>query len=383
MNEADERNEEAWSEFTGRPRPPVDFHGTAKIVQGRCILVTGAGGSIGSALARALAPLNVGGLVLLDQAELGLHELSCEAALKALGDKVKYVVGSIDDKARLDEVFGRYRPEIVFHAAACKHVPLMEANPFTAASTNALGTWRLVRAAIEAGVRQCVLLSTDKAVEPSSIMGATKRVAELILLAAPGETVWKAVRLGNVFGSSGSVVPTFQEQARRGGPVTVTHAEAMRYFLPMSAAVRCLLSALDARLPSGVLVPELGTPLRILDLARFFAERSPGPLGRPEVTVTGLRPGDKLAERMIADGEMVSAETVNGLASMRDGLGSVQAQGRSWTVLERCMLDLRSAVERRDLDDLLRAIEAVVPEYRPGDLLQRERRVEETKGVSA
>jgi len=320
---------------------------------------------------------------LLDQAELGLHELSCEAALKALGDKVKYVVGSIDDKARLDEVFGRYRPEIVFHAAACKHVPLMEANPFTAASTNALGTWRLVRAAIEAGVRQCVLLSTDKAVEPSSIMGATKRVAELILLAAPGETVWKAVRLGNVFGSSGSVVPTFQEQARRGGPVTVTHAEAMRYFLPMSAAVRCLLSALDARLPSGVLVPELGTPLRILDLARFFAERSPGPLGRPEVTVTGLRPGDKLAERMIADGEMVSAETVNGLASMRDGLGSVQAQGRSWTVLERCMLDLRSAVERRDLDDLLRAIEAVVPEYRPGDLLQRERRVEETKGVSA
>jgi len=368
VTEAYDRDEEAWSEFTGRPRPPVELEATAKIVEGRRVLVTGAGGSIGSALARALATIDVEELVLLDQAEAGLHELGGEPALGALGDRAKFVVGSIGDEALLGEVFGREAPEIVFHAAACKHVPLMEANPFTAASTNVLGTWRLVRAAAGAGVRQCVLLSTDKAVEPSSIMGATKRVAELILLAAPGETVWKAVRLGNVFGSSGSVVATFQEQVRRGGPVTVTHADASRYFLPMSAAVRCLLAALADELPTGIFVPDVGEPHRILNLARFFVDAEGTGSPPIEITLTGLRPGDKLSERMVAGGESIAAEA-------KAGLRLVRSDGAARTALDRCLRDVEVAVKGRDLDGLLRALEGAVPGYRPSAVLQRARRM--------
>ncbi len=365
MTRAYESDEEVWRRFTGRPGRALPLASAEEAVEGKRILITGAGGSIGSALARAVVGLGVRELVLLDVAETGLHELSCDERFLSAGVPARFAIGSIGDEALLGEIFGRHRPQIVFHAAACKHVPLMEANPFTAAATNALGTERVVRASAEFGAEVCVLLSTDKAVEPSSVMGATKRIAELIVLGERGSTRFKAVRLGNVLGSSGSVGPMFQQQIRRGGPVTVTHAEATRYFLPVSEAVESLVGAVDEKVPGGVLLPEMGEQHRILDLAKFLIGWELGRSEAVKIVFTGLRPGDKVTERLIAGDEILSAE-------VRNGLRQVENAGASALPLESCLGEIREAVEGRDLRRLLTAIVSVVPGFEPSDVLKRE-----------
>ena len=331
--------------------------------RGKRILITGAGGSIGSALSRALVDLAPGDLTLIDQSELGLYDLERELRGGACSANVHILLGSICDSGFMKEVFHRSRAEIVFHAAALKHVPLLETNPFAAAITNVLGTRLVVEMAEAGGAEQCVLLSTDKAVAPTSIMGATKRVAECLFLAHPGTASLKIVRLGNVLGSSGSVAPLFLEQIMRGDPVTVSHSEASRYFLTASEAVRSLLEAACV-VGSGLLVPKLARAQRIVDLARFLLERNAVPDEMSRIVISGLRAGDKMAERMTGPDERLTP------SSETSSLQSLETWRPTAKEVERCVKDIGRAVHERRLDDLLRAIHLLVPEYRPSDLLR-------------
>src|ERR1700685_3334411 len=235
--------------------------------RGGSVLITGAGGCIGSALAERIAKSDARNLILLDHAEHELHEITL--ALFAINGCAPHVavLGDICDAALLAEVFKEHRPDVIYHAAAFKHVPMMEANPLAAIRNNVIGTMTLAFAARNCEAAQLVMISTDKAVNPRSVMGVSKRIAELVLLRWNGiKTQMKAVRLGNVLGSRGSVAPLFRQQIARGGPVTVTHPEVSRYFLTQREVVDLILATVD--LEGGVFVPEDSDPVKILDLAR-------------------------------------------------------------------------------------------------------------------
>lgn len=355
---------------TGETPVRVDTSVAQRCFEGQRVLVTGAGGFIGSALALALASFAPAELLLLDQAETGVEQVGRE--LEGAGRKraPRLIIGSITDAPLLEEIFARHTPEVVFHAAACKHVPLMEANPLAAVATNVLGTQRLCAAAALHKASQVVLLSTDKAVEPRSIMGASKRVAELIALSmSRSETrlAAKVVRLGNVLGSTGSVGPRFAEQVARGQAMTVTDPGATRYFLSLRDAVAHLLNALALEPAPALLVPELGARRSVVELARFVAEQvisqrqvtaSASSLPEPEIVFTGLRPGDKLTENLVSSEEFLEP---GGTASLR----RVQTPLPPAHVLAEQVARLERAVSNRALPELLAAMCAVVPSFQP------------------
>ncbi len=327
--------------------------------RGRRVLITGAGGYLGSALARTLARLGVSRILLLDTAEYGLYRL--EQALPQSLDR-QLILGSVTDAVLLRELFCDHAPDLVFHAAALKHVPLLETNSLAAAEINVLGTEALLHEARQHSLTSFVLLSTDKAVVPSSIMGATKRLAEQLVLRehAQGHTVFRAARLCNVLGSTGSVAPLFARQIAAGRPLTVTHPEASRYFLSRTDAVRLLLRAATLDPTHGLLAPEVGAPHRVEDLALFLREQAPGP-ARSQITYTGLRPADKLHEQLMGPDER--AHPYPG----RPDLFAIQSSSAP-IVLAQALREIRAAVARREAARLLRAIEAAVPEYTPLDL---------------
>lgn len=335
-----------------------------KIAPGRTILLTGAGGSIGSALAKAVARLEPRCLILLDSSERNLHQIDLD--LGALIDRNLYVsvLCDICDAQLLSEIFQRYRPEVVYHAAAFKHVPLMERNPFAAVRNNALGTASLARISQAEGVATLVMVSTDKAVNPISIMGASKRVAELVMVSLNNpKNQMAAVRLGNVLGSQGSVVPTFLRQISRGGPVTVTHPDVSRYFLTIGEAVELILLASGLDEGGGIFIPQLGAPVRILDIARELIThaRSKSQNEIP-VTFTGLRSGDKMAEEFLAHDE--SAEPTIDRRLLRVKTGEIPANS-----LRIYLDDLSRSVDQRDLSSLIETLCQIVPAYRPTELL--------------
>src|SRR5579863_1891255 len=263
------------------------------------MLVTGAGGCIGSALAHRLAKSDAQSLILLDHSEHELYEI--DLALDAGAGPVPHIsiVGDICDAALLAEVFEEHRPTTIYHAAAFKHVPMMERNPLAAIRNNVFGTLALARAAHKYKAVQLVMVSTDKAVNPRSVMGVSKRIAELILLRWNRiSTRMKAVRLGNVLGSRGSVVPLFIKQIARGGPVTVTHPDVQRYFVSLSEAVDIICAAGDQQ-NGGIFVAQAGKPVMIADLARqLIRDAGVSPAKEIPIAFTELRPGEKLDEEM-------------------------------------------------------------------------------------
>jgi len=300
-------------DLLGRDPVSIDLGAIRARVEGRCVLVTGAAGSIGSELCRQLARFSPSSLVLLDRNESGLFWLERELAETHPAAKGRFpvVLGDITDAARVREVLAVHAPALVFHAAAYKHVPIVEANPGEAEKNNVHGTRVVADASEAAGVETFVLISTDKAVNPACAMGATKRRAERLLLEssrAGARTRFVSVRFGNVLGSAGSVVPVFQQQIARGGPVTVTHADMKRFFMTIPEAVQLVLQAAEMGRGGEIFVLDMGEPVRIMDLARDMIRLSGFTPGEDiEIEVTGVRPGEKLEEELSSQGESLLA----------------------------------------------------------------------------
>jgi FlaA1/EpsC-like NDP-sugar epimerase len=333
----------------------------SKSVAGRRVLITGAGGSIGSALSHAVAASKPTSLMLLDSSENALYQVDRSLREGGSGGHVA-VLGSVGDPDTLDATLKRYRPEIIFHTAALKHVPLMERNPFAAMEQNVLSTQTLMDAAITHGIEQLVHVSTDKAVEPCSIMGASKRIAELLLLSSQSSTRIKVVRLCNVIGSQGSVLPLFLEQMEQGVTLTVTHPDAERFFITLDEAVRAMLDASEIPCTKALLIPSIGQSVVIVDLARHVLEtRGSAAL----IEFTGLRAGDKLSERLMSSREALSAVGEHDSSALRE----IKTPLPDKAVLSTALEMLYEAVGRRELGQLLRGVCWLVPEYQPSSVI--------------
>ncbi len=294
-------------DLLGREPVELDEGGISECLNGKVVLITGAGGSIGSELCRQVARYGPAKMVLYELSEFALYTVEQELSEKFPHIPLVRLVGDVKDIDHLRYVFSKYKPHIIFHAAAYKHVPLMEEeNAWAALRNNTLGTYHACLAAAENAAERFVLISTDKAVNPTNVMGATKRAAELVVSHMAGQghaTKFMAVRFGNVLGSSGSVIPKFKEQIARGGPVTVTHPDIIRYFMTIPEAARLVLQAGAIGESGQVLVLDMGEPVRIVDLAKTMIRMA----GRQEqeigIRFTGLRPGEKLFEELIADSD--------------------------------------------------------------------------------
>lgn len=353
-------------DLLGRPQQVLDRTAVQQLVAGRCVLITGAGGTIGAELTRQVAALAPARIVLFEQSEHALYQIDLELAEKSPDIPRRALLGDVRDARRVHDVFAAERPEIVLHAAAYKHVPLTEGNIAEAVATNVFGTRVVAQAAAEAGVRVMVQISTDKAVNPTNIMGATKRIAEMVAqdldVAMQGRTHYVVVRFGNVLGSSGSVVPLFQRQLARGGPLTVTHPEVTRFFMTTREAVELILQAAampaDAVQAAGkIFVLDMGQPVRIQDLARQMI-RLAGL--RPDVDVqivyTGLRPGEKLYEEVLH-----LAETL--VPTPQPGLLLAAPRLLNHDELEAALATLGGDLQRHDEAALLKRVKELVPEF--------------------
>lgn len=330
----------------------------------RRILLTGAGGSIGSALAKALLEQQPESLILLDHSEGNLHQINFELGAARNSDAVFPILGDIGDATLLAEIFEQQKPNIIIHAAAYKHVPLMEHNSLAAIRNNAIGTYRLAQMARQYNVETLLMVSTDKAVNPHNIMGASKRLAELALLRwSSPRTAMRASRLGNVLGSQGSVVPLFQQQIAAGGPVTVTHPEVARYFTTMDEAIELVLLAANLPDGGGIFTPYPGAPVRIQDLAeRMIRESDTVPHREIPTTITGLRPGEKMSEEFVSELEQVEPSSCPKLRKIK----TPQLPSEQFDSL---FAALQKKVASRDLTAALEILCRLVPEYRPSEVV--------------
>ncbi len=293
----------------------VDMGGLSSLIQGNTVMVTGGGGSIGSELCRQLALYKPSDLVIFDIYENNAYAIELELKRNHPELNIHVLIGSVRDRKRIESVMEKYRPTIVYHAAAHKHVPLMEESPLEAVKNNVFGTLNTARAADKAGVEHFVLISTDKAVNPTNVMGASKRLCEMVIqsMAETSKTCFAAVRFGNVLGSNGSVIPLFREQIRKGGPVTVTHPEITRFFMTIPEAVTLVLQAGAFAKGGEIFVLDMGSPVKIDDLARNMIRLSGFEPGVDiEIVYSGLRPGEKLYEELLM-GEEGLEKTANDL----------------------------------------------------------------------
>ncbi|MBO3097906.1 polysaccharide biosynthesis protein [Gelidibacter pelagius] len=286
-------------------RDPISIINPTEEYDNRIILITGAAGSIGSEICRKVSLYNYKRLILVDNAESALYDLQQEFKQQGLGN-IEAIVADIRNRARIDQILNEHKPKVVFHAAAYKHVPLMENNPYEAVSVNIGGTKNVADMAVKHGVDKFVLISTDKAVNPTNVMGATKRIAELYVtcLKGKGHTKFITTRFGNVLGSNGSVIPLFKKQIEKGGPLTVTHKDITRYFMTIPEACQLVLEAAAMGNGGEIFVFDMGEPIKIFNLAKNMIILSG--LRYPEdveIKITGLRPGEKIYEELLADGE--------------------------------------------------------------------------------
>jgi FlaA1/EpsC-like NDP-sugar epimerase len=342
-----------WYSFLARPRLPSPTEDSLQQLHQASILVTGAGGSIGSALSERLASLHPRKLILLDASEQALYRLQTTLTNIPFIERPQFILGNISDATHLSEIFTTHRPRFVFHAAAHKHVSLLEANPLAAIANNTLGTCTLVECANASGVTRIVLLSTDKAVAPISILGASKRIAEQITLANNGVVL----RLANVLGTEGSVVETFLRQIANGSPIQITGASAQRYFLTLEESVDLLLASAVTPQPGALLIPHLDRQYSIASLAEFLIDTC-APEVRPPITVTGLRPGDKTSEALWSSSEQPALRSEHGY--FETGYETCDRP-----LLQRELHRLDEAVRHRDLPRAMQAVLSLVPSYQP------------------
>jgi FlaA1/EpsC-like NDP-sugar epimerase len=350
-------------DLLGREPVQLDEAGIGEVLRGKTVLITGGGGSIGSELCRQVARFGPAQLVIVELSEFNLYTIDQELSQAFPDLPLRTLIGDVKDLDALRSIFQRERPQVVFHAAAYKHVPLMERdNAWVALRNNTLGTWHAARAAAEVGAERFVLISTDKAVNPTNVMGATKRAAELVVSAMAAEhpaTRFMAVRFGNVLGSSGSVIPKFKDQIAKGGPVTVTHPDIIRYFMTIPEASRLVLQAAAIGESGQVLVLDMGEPVKIVDLARTMirlAGKSEAEIG---IVFSGLRPGEKLFEELLAD-----ADSTLPTPCPRLRLAHIQSANPSLAVLP--WLTAQAGELGLVPDELIRLhMRALVPEYGP------------------
>ncbi|MBA3596129.1 MAG: polysaccharide biosynthesis protein [Methylibium sp.] len=323
-------------DLLGREPVVLDEAGIAECLGGKTVMITGAGGSIGAELCRQVARYGPARLVLYELSEFNLYTIEQELSESFPHLPLARLIGDVKNLEHLRRAMARWRPHIVFHAAAYKHVPLMEEhNAWAALQNNTLGTWHAATAAADAGAERFVLISTDKAVNPTNVMGATKRAAEMVVshMASQGHaTHFMAVRFGNVLGSSGSVVPKFKEQIARGGPVTVTHPDITRYFMTIPEAARLVVQAAAIGASGQVLVLEMGEPVKLVELARDLIRLAGHAPSDIRIVFSGLRPGEKLYEELLADGDTTLPTAVRQLRVAR--LDDAAARGRvaEWLV---------------------------------------------------
>lgn len=342
-------------------RAPVELNtaGIADFLDGRVVMVTGAGGSIGSEMCRQVARFNPKRLLLVEQAEQNLFEIDRELRAKYPDIDVVPYIADIGDLARLDWVFEQECPTAVFHAAAHKHVPMMELNPGEALKNNVVGTRAVADAASRNGCEKFVMISTDKAVNPTSIMGGSKRVAEMYIQALNErvETQFVTVRFGNVLGSSGSVIPIFKEQIARGGPVTVTHPDMVRFFMTIPEAAQLVLQSASMGRGGEIFVLDMGEPVKIVDLARDLITLSGFRPGEDiEIKFVGVRPGEKLYEELAIDGEDVSR-------TAHPKIGIWQKRSEDWKWLLGAIDELLEDAETLDREQVRQRLKQVVPEF--------------------
>lgn len=348
-------------EFLGRNTVTMNYKDVSPILEKRTVLVTGAGGSIGSELCRQVARCSPKTLVILDQSEPALFTIDQELRSAFPDVTIVPVVASILDESRLQRVFREFSPAIVYHAAAHKHVPMMELQPDEAIRNNAFGTRCIIRVAAHFGVDRFILISTDKAINPTSVMGATKRLAELYLQAFQvnnsGKTLFSAVRFGNVLGSSGSVIPIFEQQIRNGGPVTVTHQDMTRYFMTIPEAVGLVLTSSSLSSGGEIFVLNMGEAMGIYDLACKMIEFSGLKLGKDiEIIITGMRPGEKLYEEISHSGEQLSDTD-------HPRIMRFTGTGYSLDEIERHFASLGQKVADADPQVLRELLRQIIPEY--------------------
>lgn len=346
-------------------RPPVELSTDAirQLLQGKTVLITGAGGSIGSELCRQVASFEPARLLLVERSEAAMFVIEQELIRRGHGSRIVPLVMDILDRPRLRAVFAEHRPAIIFHAAAHKHVPMMESQPGEAIRNNVFGTVSVAEAAAGHGAERFVLISTDKAINPTSVMGATKRLAEVFLQAfnSINQDAMRlmAVRFGNVLGSSGSVIPIFKNQIAAGGPVTVTHPDVTRYFMTIPEAVGLVLQSAVQGAGGEVFVLDMGKPVRIVDLARHLIELS-GLEPETDIAIqfTGLRPGEKLFEELNLDHESLSTTAHPMILRLR-------AFPRPLTEVQRLLREFNELVYKASAKELRQRLQAAVPEYAP------------------
>jgi FlaA1/EpsC-like NDP-sugar epimerase len=350
-------------DLLGREPVEIDYSAIRGFINGKCTLITGAGGSIGGELSRTLLQFEPKKLILLDIDETELYYLMNR--IKSVTIETIPVIGDIRDRIKMEAVFERYRPEVIFHAAAYKHVPILEYYPEEAIKTNIIGTRLLGELAIKYNVERFVNISTDKAINPTSVMGATKRICEEMLKALNGKngTKFISVRFGNVVGSRGSVIPVFKEQIRKGGPVTVTHPEMKRYFMVTSEAVLIVLEAAATGQGGEAYVLDMGEPVKIVDLAREMIKLSGH---EPDVDIaivyTGLRPGEKLFEEILGAEEGSEATAHAKIYRIRDS--QPRDEKALWVAVDK-LNELCAASCRRE--KIINHLREIVPTYKPND----------------